>query len=162
MNRLCAAAVVVGTIFLFSLVLIPLANALPTVSVSPSSWIMDVGQSETFTATASGGSGIYASYQWYVGVVSQSGATASTFNYSPASSGSQLITVTVTDSLGATSAQSTAPSVTVHSALVAPTASASAGTIDLGQTSALTSTAVLTGTSPYTYQWLQKAPGAPS
>ncbi|MGA2682544.1 MAG: PKD domain-containing protein [Candidatus Bathyarchaeia archaeon] len=162
MNRLCAAAALVGTIFLFSLVLIPLANALPTVSVSPSSWTLDVGQSKTFTATASGGSGSYSSYQWYVGGVSQSGATASTFSYSPASSGSPLITVTVTDTLGATSAQSTAPSVTVHSALVAPTASASKSTVDQGQTSILTSTAVSTGTSPYSYQWFSEAPGAGS
>jgi hypothetical protein len=70
-----------------------------------------------------------------------------------------LITVTVTDSLGVTSAQSSAASVTVNSALVAPTVSASAHTINQGQTSSLTSTAVSTGTSPYTYQWLQRAPG---
>src|SRR5271157_4528769 len=114
MNRLCAAAAVVGTIFLFSLVLIPLANALPTVSVSPTSWVMDVGQSKTFTANPTGGSGTYSSYQWYVSGVSQSGATASTFSYSPASSGSPLITVTVTDSLVATSAMSFAAEVTVN------------------------------------------------
>ena len=123
---------------------------------------MDVGQSKIFTATPSGGSGSYTSYQWYVNGAAQSGQTASTFNYSPASSGSYSITVTVTDSSGATSAQSTAATVTVNSALVAPTASASAGTVDQGQTSALSSTAVTTGTSPYTYQWLQKAPGASS
>ncbi|MGD0204416.1 MAG: PKD domain-containing protein [Candidatus Bathyarchaeia archaeon] len=133
-----------------------------SVSVSPTSWTIDMGQSKTFTATPSGGSGSYTRYQWYVCEVAQSGATASTFSYSPASAGSHSITVTVTDSLDVTSPQSTGVTVTVNSALVAPTASASAGTIDLGQTSALTSTAVLTGTSPYTYQWLQKAPGAGS
>jgi hypothetical protein len=137
-------------------------NVAPTATVSPTSWTMDVGQSKIFTATPSGGSGTYTSYQWYVGEVSQSGQTASTFSYSPASAGSYSITVTVTDSLGATSAQSTAATVTVNSALVAPTASASAGTVDQGQTSALSSTAVSTGTRPYTYQWLQKAPSASS
>ena len=75
--------------------------------------------------------------------------------------GSYSITVTVTDSSGTTSAQSTAASVTVNSALVAPTASAS-DAVDQGQTSALSSTAVTTGTSPYTYQWLEKAPSATS
>ena len=45
-------------------------NAAPTVTVSPSSWTMDVGQSKTFTATPSGGSGSYTSYQWYVNGVS--------------------------------------------------------------------------------------------
>ena len=43
--------------------------------------------------------------------------------------------------------------------MVAPTVSASAGTVDQGQTSTLTSAAVSTGTSPYSYQWLEKAPG---
>ena len=133
-----------------------------SVSVSPTSWTMDMGQSKTFTATPSGGSGSYTRYQWYVGGVAQSGATASTFSYSPASAGSHSITVTVTDSLGVTSPQSTGVTVTVNSALVAPTASASMSTVDQGQTSALSSTAVSTGTSPYTYQWLEKAPGAGS
>ena len=131
-----------------------------SVSVSPTSWTMDMGQSKTFTASASGGSGTYPSYQWYVNGIAQSGATASTFSYSPASTGSHSITVTVTDSLCVTSPQSIGVTVTVNSALVAPTVSASKSTVDQGQTSALSSTAVTTGTSPYTYQWLEKAPGA--
>jgi hypothetical protein len=226
-------------------------NAVPTVGVSPLSWVMDVGQSKLFSATASGGSGSYTSYQWYVGGVVQSGATASTFSYSPASAGGPYsITVTVTDSSGMTSVQSSTASVTVaasptvsigpvgpvlmdvgqvqvfsatgsggygslsyqwyldgsavggnsasysytaagasHSvtckvadsapvsvtsgasnavsvvvspALVAPSVSASLGTINQGQTSSLSSSVVSTGTSPYTYQWLQRAPGAGS
>jgi len=207
---------------------------------------MDIGQSETFTSSASGGSGNYTSYHWYVDGVVQSGATASTFSYSPGSSGSSKITLTVTDSLGTTSTQSSAASVivsaspavsitpvgpltldvdqvqvfiatasggsgsfsyqwyldnstvgsnstsysytatgsshsvtcrvndnasapvtsdvsnavlmTVNPALVAPSVSASLGTINRGQTSNLTSSPVSTGTSPYTYQWLQKDP----
>ena len=222
-------------------------NVAPSVTVSPGSWTMDVGQSKTFTATPVGGSGTYASYQWYVGGVAQSGMTLSTFSYSPASSGSYLITVTVTDSLGTISVQSTAATVTVsasptvsitpvgplsmdigqirtftatasggsgtltyqwyvdgtavgsnsasysytasagshsvtckvtdsastpvtsptsnvvsvavNSALVAPTVTPTPSTVNQGQNSSLTSTAVSTGTSPYTYQWLQKAPG---
>ena len=62
-------------------------NAAPTVSVSPTSATLNVGQSQTFSATASGGSGSYSSYQWYVDGSAQSGQTASTFSYSPASSG---------------------------------------------------------------------------
>ena len=88
-------------------------NAAPTVNVSPSSWTMDVGQSKVFSASASGGSGTYTSYQWYVGGVAQSGATASTFSYAPRSAGSYSITLRVTDSLGATSAQSSPASVRV-------------------------------------------------
>jgi hypothetical protein len=134
----------------------------PTVSVSPASLTMDVGQSKTFTATPSGGTGTYVSYQWYIGGVAKSGATASTFSYTPASAGSYSITAAVTDSSGAISPQSSPATVQVNSALVAPTASASKGTIDRGQTSSLTSTAVSTGTSPHSYQWLEKAPGASS
>ena len=225
-------------------------NAVPTVVVSPVSWVMDVGQSKLFSATPSGGSGSYTSYQWYVGGVAQSGATASTFSYSAGSAGSFLITVSVTDSSGMASAQSSAASVTVsvsptvsivpvgavkmnvgqvqvftatgsggsgslsyqwfldgsavgsnsvsysytaggtsHSvtckvtdsasspvtspvsnvvsvtvnpALVAPAVSASPGIINQGQTSSLTSSSISTGTSPYSYQWLSRAPGASS
>ncbi len=219
------------------------------VVVSPSAWVMDVGQSKTFTATASGGSGSYpaSGYHWYVDGSVQSGQTVSTFSYSPGSAGSYSITVTVTDSSGTTSAQSPAASVTVNTSpivtivpvgpltmnagqnqtftatssggsdtihyqwyvdsstvgsdnasysyvatgtshsvtckvtdsasipvtspvsnavsvtvnptLAAPNISASVLTINQGQTSSLTSTTVSTGTSPYTYQWLQKAPG---
>jgi peptidoglycan/xylan/chitin deacetylase (PgdA/CDA1 family) len=130
----------------------------PTVSVSPTTWVMDVGQSRTFTASALGGSGSYTNFQWYVGGFAQSGAIASTFSYSPGSVGSYLITVTVTDSLGVTSVQSSAASVTVNPALVTPTLSVSAFTVNRGQTSNFTSSAFSTGTSPYTYQWLQKDP----
>ena len=134
----------------------------PSVSVLPSSWTMDVGQSTMFTAIPSGGSGAYSSYQWYVGGIAQGGQISSTFSYDPSTTGFPLITVTVTDGSGEISVQSTAPSVIVNSSLVAPTASASVGTVDQGQTSSLTSTAVATGTSPYTYQWLVKAPNAGS
>ncbi len=99
-------------------------NVAPTVSITPASWIMDVGQSELFTATASGGSGSYSSYQWYVGGVAQSGMTASTFSYAPSSSGSPSITVTVTDSLGATSARSSAATVTVNQLTITVTQTA--------------------------------------
>ena len=52
-------------------------------------------------AFASGGSGVYSSYQWYVDGSSRvSGATSSTFSFVPGSPGSYLTYVTVTDSLG--------------------------------------------------------------
>ena len=73
----------------------------------------------------SGGSGLTRVTSGMLTGLLRSGQTASTFSYSPASSGSYSITVTVTDSSGATSAQSAAATVTVNSALVAPTASAS-------------------------------------
>ncbi len=127
-------------------------NIAPTVSVSPTSWIMDVGQSKIFSATASGGSGSYSSYQWYVGGVSQSGAATSTFSYSPVSSGSYLITVTVTDSLGATSAQSPAATVTVNASPIVVITPVDPIALDVDQS--LTLTAAPTGGSgTITYQW---------
>ena len=63
----------------------------------------------------------------------------------------------MTDSTGAV-VTSSAATVTVYSALVAPTASASKSAVDQGQTSSLTSTSISTGASPYTYQWFEKAP----
>ena len=124
------------------------------VSISPSSWTMDVGQSKTFTAVPSGGSGTYTGYQWYVGGVVQSGATSSTFSYSAGSVGSPLITVTVTDSLGATSAQSLAPSVTVNAALgsfsVTP---AGPLTLDAGQVQVFSASTPSGGSGALHYQW---------
>jgi len=107
-------------------------NAAPTVSVSPTSWRMDVGQSKTFSATPSGGSGIYSSYQWSVDSTLQSG-TVSTFSYSSASSGSHSITVTVTDSLGSTSSSSPAATVTVVASPTVSISPAGSLTMDVGQ-----------------------------
>jgi outer membrane protein assembly factor BamB len=124
----------------------------PSASITPASWTMDVGQSKVFTANPVGGSGSYLSYQWYIGGVAQSGSTSSTFNYVPASAGSPLITVTVTDSLGATSAQSIAPPVTVN---VAPTVSISPSSwaMDVGQ-SKLFAASASGGSGTYSsYQW---------
>jgi YVTN family beta-propeller protein len=140
-----------------------IVSASPTVSIAPfGSLTMDAGQSQTFTAISSGGSGTI-HYQWYLGDFAVSGATASTYTFND-SAGSYSVTCETTDSASTpvTSPASNAVSVAVNSALVAPTASASAGTVDQGQTSNLTSNIASTGTSPYSYQWLEKAPGASS
>jgi hypothetical protein len=97
-------------------------NPLPTVTISPDSWTLSLGQSETFTANPVGGSGTYTSYQWYVNGSAQNGQTSSTFSYSTGSLGSATITVTVTDSAGITSAQSPPASVAVND--VAPSITA--------------------------------------
>ena len=125
-------------------------NAAPTVTISPETAALDVGQSQLFNATASGGSGTYTSYQWYVDGAVQTSATASTFSFAPASAGAYSITVTVTDSSGATSAQSS-PAVVMVNAY--PSVTIDAGqTLDVGQSH--TFTAIVTGgTSPFSYQW---------
>jgi outer membrane protein assembly factor BamB len=126
-------------------------NTEPAVIVLPSSWIMDVGQSKTFTANPSGGSGTYSFYQWYVNGTSQNGQTASTFTYTPSSADSYSITVTVNDSLGATSPQSSAAAVEVNSN---PTVSVQPPTwnMDLGQSQTFTANTG-GGAPPYSYVW---------
>ena len=89
-------------------------NTDPTVSITPQSTTLDLGQSKLFIANSVGGSGIYTSYQWIVNGSAVPGQTASTFNYSPAYAGTYLITATVTDNLDMTSVQSTASSVNVN------------------------------------------------
>ena len=112
-----------GTAFTADPVTVTVNNA-PTVSLSPSLWTMQPNQQETFTATASSGSGTYASYQWFIDGSVQSGQTASTFSFGPASEGSYSITATVTDSLGATSAPSSAATVTVNQLTITVTQTA--------------------------------------
>lgn len=103
-------------------------NSVPSVSVSASSETFTVGQSCTFTANASGGSSSYTRYQWYVNGAVQSGQTGSAFIFSPSTAGSYSVTATVTDSLDATSVQSSTVAVQVSPAPTptpAPTATSS-------------------------------------
>ena len=132
----------------------------PSASISPTSVRMDIGQQSTFSSSVSGGNPAY-SYQWYLNDAVISGATGSTWTFSPTSTGNYEVYLSITDAFNY-EGQSNAASVTVNSALAAPTASASLGTVDQGQNSTLSSSAVSTGTSPYSYQWLMKAPGAGS
>ncbi len=130
----------------------PSAPAVPTVSVSPGSATLDVGQSQPFSATPSGGSGSYTGYQWYVNGVVQGGQTASTFNFTPVSSGSYSITVTVTDSSGATSAQSSVATVTVAASPTVSIAPVGPLTMDVGQVQTFTAIAS-GGSGTINYQW---------
>ncbi len=122
----------------------------PTVSLSPTYWSMDIGQSKTFKATASGGSGTYSSYQWFVDGSLQTGQGSSTFRYSPATLGSHTITASVTDNLGVNSEFSTSVSV-----CASPTVSVQpAGPINLDVGQVQTFTAVPnSGTGSLSYQW---------
>ena len=137
-------------------------NTALSASVSPSSVVMDVGQSQLFTSTVSSGTSPY-SYQWYLNGASVSDATGPTYSLTPSATGSVSVYVQVTDNATTpVTASSNTAAVSVNSALVAPTSSASVGTVDQGQSSTLSVTGLSGGTSPYSYQWLQKAPGASS
>jgi len=120
-----------------------------TVSISPSSVTMDVGQSQTFTSTVVGGSSPY-SYQWYLNGAPVSGATNPTWTFTPTSAGSYIVYLNVTDSTSRT-VKSNVASVTVNPALSVSILPSSV-TMDVGQSQLFTSS-VSGGTSPYTYQW---------
>jgi len=72
-------------------------NPTPSVSVSPSSIAIDVGQSKTFTSTVTGGTQPF-TYQWCSNGAAVSGATSSSWTFTPSTSGSYSIYVNATDS----------------------------------------------------------------
>ena len=122
-------------------------NPAPTVSVTPTSSTLDVGQSEVFSATASGGTGSL-SYQWYLNGVAQ--GTSSSWTFAPSSSGSYSVYLNVTDNVGV-KVKSSVATITVNTALSVSISSTSV-ILDVGQSQPFTST-VSGGTSPCTYQW---------
>ncbi len=146
-------AAVVGILLIVSLTAPALActGHDPKVSVNPGSCVMDVGQSQTFTANASGGSGIYKTYQWYVGSSEVQCGAANSYNYTALAAGSYSITVKVTDSWGETSNLAAPAVVTVDSALSIAVQPAST-TSDAGQQVSLSST-VVGGAGSFSWQW---------
>ena len=84
----------------------------PSVSISPSSATVYVGDSVVFAAFASGGTPPY-TYQWYVNNDPVPGATSETWTFTPSKEGIYYIHVVITDSENQT-AQSTASRVAVQ------------------------------------------------
>jgi hypothetical protein len=126
-------------------------NSALSVTISPSSVTLDVGQSQTFTSSVSGGTSPF-TYQWYLDGSAVSGATGTSYTYSPSSFGSYTVYLNVTDSASTpVTAQSNTASVTVNSApsiIISPISA----TMDVGQSQQFVSS-VSGGTTPYTYQW---------
>jgi PKD repeat protein len=85
-----------------------------SVSISPPSASMRVGQSVNFVSTVSGGTQPY-SYQWYLNGTALSGATSSSWTFSPSSSGTYNVYLKVTDKNGNT-AQSDSATIKVSPA----------------------------------------------
>jgi hypothetical protein len=125
-------------------------NPFPTVSISPTSYVMDLSQSVTFASVVSGGTTPYTAYQWYLNSAPVPGATSPAWTFTPTSAGSYQVYLNVTDSAGAT-AKSNVATVTVNLTLAVSITPTSA-TMDLGQSQLFTST-VSGGSSPYSYQW---------
>jgi hypothetical protein len=124
-------------------------NLAPSVGVSPTSAVLDVGQSTQFTLAASGGTSPYA-YQWYLNTAPVSGATSLTWTFAPSSAGSYTVYANLTDNVGFTAKSSNA-TVTVNPTLTI-SVSPSSAVLDVGQ-SRLFGSNVSGGTSPFAYQW---------
>jgi hypothetical protein len=129
-------------------VLVTVHGAL-SVSNSPTSVILDVGQSQMFAATVTGGTSTF-SYQWYLDGVAVSGATNSSWTYTPSAAGSHTVYVKVTDSVSAVGTSNIA-TVSVGGSLSVSVSPISV-ILDVGQSQLFTSS-ISGGTSSYSYQW---------
>ncbi|MGB9778733.1 MAG: NosD domain-containing protein [Candidatus Bathyarchaeales archaeon] len=87
--------------------LLPPETEQSTVSISPLSASILVGQSVTFTSTVSGGYAPY-TYQWYLNDAPVSGATSETWTFTPTTSGIYYVYLKVTDAKGSTIQSETA------------------------------------------------------
>lgn len=144
-----------------------------SVSISPLTLTMEVGQSQKITATASGGYHNYI-YQWYlnnkpindseVKSSTHKGNKESSYSFVPAERGTYEIYVQVTDRSSsafkrsdATATSKLAVITVVPSPLLACVINASPSTIDIGQSSHIVqSKPVSGGVKPYSYQWFEK------
>jgi hypothetical protein len=124
----------------------------PLIVSQPANQTVAVGQTATFSVTATGSATL--TYQWYEGGVLVAGATSSSYT-TPATvigdSGS-LFTVTVANSLGTVT--SSPATLTVTNPTIAPptiTSEPVSQTVTAGQTATFSVTAA--GTGPLTYQW---------
>jgi len=124
-----------------------------SVSISPTTSKIKIGESVTFTSSVSGGLSPY-SYQWYLNGSAVSGATSSTWTFTPTATGYYIVYLNVTDSVPQT-VKSNEASVTVAPPLTVSISPTSAS-ITVGQSVTFSST-VSGGYTPYTYQWYLNA-----
>jgi hypothetical protein len=120
-----------------------------SVTISPLSASIIMGQSVTFTSAATGGTPPY-SYQWYLNGSAVSGATSPTWTFTPTTTGFYIVYLNVTDSVPKT-AKSNEASVTAAPQLTVSISPTSASLL-VGQSVTFTSI-VSGGYAPYSYQW---------
>lgn len=120
----------------------------------------DVGQSVTFSATASGGTGSYLTYTWSAssGNLGCTLANANSIVCVPVSSGTAYtVTITVKDSNGFVSAAATSAAFTVYADPTVSIPSPTPSSIDLNQSVSFSTLATL-GTGSYTsYTWTESS-----
>ena len=127
------------------------AAVVPSITTQPVNKSVTVGQTATFSVTATGTAPM--TYQWRKSGTAISGATSSSYT-TPATATSDngaSFSVMVTNSAG--SATSNAATLTVNAAVVAPsiTTQPANQSVTTGQTASFSVAA--SGTAPMTYQW---------
>jgi hypothetical protein len=127
MERKMLTAIIVGILCfsVFPMVAqIGKVYAAPSVSISPTSGTIDVGQSLVFNATASGGAPPYYPYYWGAGTsllaaltrAAKNPTNSTTWTFTPSAKGTYYVLVVVNDSAGGQNSAYAYP-VTVNSAV---------------------------------------------
>ena len=123
----------------------------PTITAQPANQTVTAGQTATFAVVASGTAPL--SYQWQKNGANISGATSTSYTTPATTSTDNASTFQVVVSNSAGSVTSSAATLTVNPAVVAPTITTqpASQTVTAGQTA--TFSVVATGTAPLSYQW---------
>jgi hypothetical protein len=120
------------------------------VTISPSSVIMYVGQSQMFSSSVTNGNPPF-SYQWYLNDTAVAGATSSTWIFTPAIAGWYEVYLNVTDVLDYEVQSNVVTDIVVYLQFTASISPPSVN-MTVGMSQTFTST-VSGGAPPYTYQW---------
>ncbi len=122
----------------------------PSVIINPTSVNMTFGTTQQFTSTTTGGLIPYA-YQWYQNDTAVTGATATTWNFTPATTGHYKVYLNVTDALNSKVQSNIVTDITVNSQ---PTITIIPISVNMTTGASQTFVSNVTGgTAPYSYQW---------
>jgi hypothetical protein len=123
-------------------------NSPPTISTAPSNQAVVLGQTATFTVTATGTAPL--TYQWQKTGVNISGATAASYTTPPAiaADNGTVFSVTVTNSVGTVTSPNAGLSIFIPPTITTQPLSQ---TISAGST--VSFSVIASGTAPLSYQW---------
>ncbi len=122
-----------------------------TVSINPASVSMNLGKTQSFKSSVLGGAQPYI-YQWILNGTAVSGATISSWNFTPTQAGHYVVYLNVTDSFGSQTYSSNLSEIFVYPQLSVSISPTSAN-IGLGGSQQFSAT-VTGGVPPYSYQWV--------
>jgi len=126
----------------------------PSVTISPTSVRMYIGQSQTFSSSVSDGNPPF-SYQWYLNDTAVSGATSNTWIFTPGTTGHYKVYLNVTDVLNFKAQSNIVTDIMVYPQLTVSISPIYVNmTVGMSQTFAST---VSGGAPPYSYRWYRNA-----